>query len=126
WRIARYLAIDAVRRRACHDGALRSLEQLFEATSGRAWAIPRPVVAAEVSALLVELIAELPRRQWEVLQAHVEHSPERASLRLLRGKVSRTTGVAESPAAVRRALEEAKRKLRASLRERGPALEEGV
>jgi DNA-directed RNA polymerase specialized sigma24 family protein len=58
-----------------------------------------------------QAMGTLPLRQRTVLQVFVDHFPVSQDKEVLRDRVSRVTGHQETPTAVRRALEEARRKL---------------
>lgn len=58
-----------------------------------------------------QAMSTLPLRQRTVLQVFVDHFPLSQDKEVLRDRVSRVTGHEETPTAVRRALEEARRKI---------------
>jgi hypothetical protein len=61
------------------------------------------------------MILTLPPRQRTVLQVFIDHYPESTQMAVLREEVSRTIGADVSLAAVKRALQEGRRKLVAFL-----------
>ncbi|MFO0929419.1 MAG: hypothetical protein U0736_20720 [Gemmataceae bacterium] len=118
-RIAAARAVDLVRRKRVQREALLTLQGRFDPAAGRPRAVPAAVLGAELLTLLTALLLRLPRRQRLVLEVYVAHFPNSARLAVLRQQVAQATGVDESPAAVRRALQEGKRKLAAWLARHG-------
>lgn len=110
-RIAFARAVDLVRRKRLQRQALHTLQGRFDPAVGRPRAIPVAVLGTELLTLVRGRILRLPQRQRLVLEVYVAHFPDSARLAVLRQQVSRATGVAESPAAIKRALQEGKRKL---------------
>jgi hypothetical protein len=69
--------------------------------------------------LIRDAVSALPRKQRVVLQAFLDHYPETKDMEVLRQEVSRMTGVEETLAAVKRALQEGRNKVRQLLEKKG-------
>jgi DNA-directed RNA polymerase specialized sigma24 family protein len=117
-RIAQARATDQTRRRATRQNLLTAL-RLTSRPATREDAVPAEAAAAEVRTLVHTFLPSLPGQQKVVLEVFIGNYPETASLAVLRREVSRVTGADETPAAVRRALQEGRRKLRLFLAARG-------
>ncbi len=122
--IARARAIDHIRRRTVRQDFLAGLYQTCQGAmlQGCGQAGDQQEME-EVLALVRDFIDTLPQQQRMVLFVFVEHYPETQSMAILQREVSRTTGRPHSRASVKRALQEARRKLREHLRNKGFDLE---
>lgn len=58
-----------------------------------------------------QAVGTLPPRQRTVIETFVDHFPETEDMKALRQRVSEATGCEESQGSVKRALEEARRKI---------------
>jgi hypothetical protein len=122
-RVGRARAIDLLRRRGVRLSALEGLQHIAgpAAYGGReaSW----EVCCRELRDLLATAIAGLPSRQRSVLQAYVEHFPDTGQTEYLRRRVADARGEAVTRAAVKRALQEGRARLRCLLRNHGYAPE---
>jgi DNA-directed RNA polymerase specialized sigma24 family protein len=116
--IATARAIDHLRKRAAYDKALAGLLRASSTVTPCPQDVPAPMTKDEILAEVRSPIAALSQRQRLVLEVFVEFFPETARTEGLRRRVSLVTGADESLAAVKRALQEGRSKLRAALRHR--------
>jgi DNA-directed RNA polymerase specialized sigma24 family protein len=104
-------------RREALEGVLEPIARALQGTEvGRQWKGLDPVERNEFMALLAESIRWLPPRQQQVMRVFVSHFPESLNMEVLRREVSAVSGEEETLAAVKRALQEARRKARELLR----------
>ncbi len=113
-------AVDLLRRRTTDGEALDAVRAALEETPLGDWRreLGR-MQSAEVFELVRREIVALPERQRVVLQVFSDHYPETASMERLRVLVAETSGETVSLAAVKRALQEGRRKLRTVLGRHG-------
>jgi DNA-directed RNA polymerase specialized sigma24 family protein len=122
--IAHARAVDHTRRATTRAEALAAVAvALRSSQAGQRWQLLDEAERAEVLQLIRDAIAQLPAQQQRVLDVFVAHYPETRSMKVLQREVSRVTGRAETLAAVKRALQEGRRKVRAFLRTKGYAIE---
>lgn len=116
-------AVDHARRSRCRQDVLTmlgvALRQRRVQPSGIAASAEE---RREVVQLIREAIGRLPAQQQLVLQVFVDHYPDSASMERLREEVGRASGRTETLASVKRALQEARVKVRAFLRRKGYSL----
>jgi DNA-directed RNA polymerase specialized sigma24 family protein len=125
-RLARARATDLVRRRQAHENLVAGVgEALRDTQTGIEWGRMSVAERREAMALILAAIGILPMRQRIVMQVFVDHYPETADMQVLRQLVSDYTGSPETLAAVKRALQEARAKVRDYLRSRGYGLGKG-
>jgi DNA-directed RNA polymerase specialized sigma24 family protein len=119
-RLARARATDLVRRRQAHDNLVAGVgEALRDTQTGVEWGRMSVAERREAMALIRAAIGTLPMRQRIVMQVFVDHYPETADMQELRRLVSEETGSPETLAAVKRALQEARAKVRDYLQSKG-------
>jgi DNA-directed RNA polymerase specialized sigma24 family protein len=122
--IANARAVDYTRRATTRAEALAAVAVALRASqAGRQWQLLGEGERAEVLQLIRAAIDQLPDQQRRVLDVFVAHYPETRSMTALQREVSRMSGRAETLAAVKRALQEGRRKVRAFLRTKGYAVE---
>jgi DNA-directed RNA polymerase specialized sigma24 family protein len=122
--IANARAVDHTRRAASRAEALAAVGAALRASqAGRRWQLLGAGEREEVLGLIRAAIEDLPGQQRRVLEVFVAHYPETRSRAAMLREVSRVTGRAETLAAVKRALQEGRRKVRAFLRGKGYAIE---
>jgi RNA polymerase sigma factor (sigma-70 family) len=118
--IARARAIDHLRARTRYERVLDAVAAALEGThTGQVWGGLTPVERNEVLGLIRDAVASLPARQRLVMQVYVDQYPDSASMERLQEEVSRVTRRPETLAAVKRALQEARSKVREFLQRRG-------
>jgi RNA polymerase sigma factor (sigma-70 family) len=118
--IAYRKGIDLLRRLTTRDQALTAVGESLRATkSGRQWQGLSGPERNEAMGLIRDAVSALPRKQRVVLQAFLDHYPETKDMEVLRKEVSRMTGVEETLAAVKRALQEGRNKVRQLLERKG-------
>jgi RNA polymerase sigma factor (sigma-70 family) len=118
-------AIDHTRRRAARQEVLIAVGHVLRSTRlGRFWQTLRAVKRNELMQLVRDALETLPAQQQRVFQIYLEHYPESRSMELLQREVSRATGCMETLAAVKRALQEGREKVRTFLRRGGYTLGE--
>ncbi len=114
--IARNCAIDCLRRQASGDRLVDAVGGFLRNTQvGGTWNKLDPLERREVMELIRKAISQLPTRQKLVMDVFVGDFPETASMLELQRRVSERTGKPETLAAVKRALQEARAKVRKSL-----------
>lgn len=119
-RLARARAVDLVRRQQTRETVVTAAGEALRGTAtGVAWSGLTVAERTEVAALIREAVGSLPSRQREVMQVFVDHYPETEEMQVLRRLVSERTGQPETLAAVKRALQEARVKVREHLRLKG-------
>jgi DNA-directed RNA polymerase specialized sigma24 family protein len=125
-RLARARATDLVRRRQAHENLVAGVgAALRDTQTGSEWVRMSVAERREAMALIRTAIGTLPQRQRVMMQVFVENYPEAADMQVLRQLVSERTGLPETLAAVKRALQEARAKVRDYLRSRGYGLGKG-
>ncbi|NUQ63855.1 MAG: sigma-70 family RNA polymerase sigma factor [Pirellulales bacterium] len=118
--IAKARAADFTRRKASQDRAIKAVaDSLRNTRVGRWWDRLTPAERNEVLRLICEFICLLPPKQRIVFEVFVDNYPDSAKLSALRDAVAKVTGKDETPTAVRRALEEGRKKIQAMLRAKG-------
>ena len=119
-RILRSRATDRVRRTEVADRQFQAVaEHLRDNTTGAAWNACAPIDRREILEGIRNAIRPLPPKQKLVMDVWVSNFPESGSMEFLRRAVSKETGEEETLAAVKRALQEARTKVREWLTERG-------
>jgi DNA-directed RNA polymerase specialized sigma24 family protein len=120
--IARARAVDHLRRKTAWDAARATLGRLRRpARADRREGLPIQVLKNEVRYLIRDVVQGLPAQQRQVLLVFFDNYPETRSMEVLRREVSKVTGREETRAAVKRALQEGRHKVRAYLRRKGYA-----
>ncbi|OAI41004.1 hypothetical protein AYO40_00550 [Planctomycetaceae bacterium SCGC AG-212-D15] len=113
-------ACDCRRRMTTQESSrIAAAEILNRSQAHQPWIDPSE--RSELQQVIRQAIQELPHKQRVVFQAFIDHFPETESMDLLQEEVSRVTGQPETMASVKRALQEARRKVRAYLSERSYA-----
>ncbi len=128
--IALRRATDRARRAAVEQRAvsevLGPVARALQGTGvGWRWQALDAADRREVMQLIRAAVARLPHRQQEVMAAYVRGYPDTECMEALRRAVSRVAGGEVSLAAVKRALQEARQKVSAFLREKGYDFGEG-
>jgi DNA-directed RNA polymerase specialized sigma24 family protein len=124
-KVAHDRGVDYTRRATCATGAAAAAAyDLGRLLDNRHWTGLTPAERHEVVRLIHEAIDALPEVQQMVMRVFVYHYPESADLRALRRAVALTTSRVPPPAAVKRALQKGRAKVRAFLRRRGYSLGE--
>jgi DNA-directed RNA polymerase specialized sigma24 family protein len=123
-------ATDLWRHRAVEHRALSEVlgpiaRALRGTGTGRRWQALDATDRKEVMQLIRTAIARLPPRQKLVMDAYVQGYPDTENMEALRQQVTGATGCEETVAAVKRALQEARQKVRAFLRDKGYDFGEG-
>lgn len=119
-RILRARATDRVRRAGSADRQLQALaESLRDTPTGSAWNAYALIDRKKILEGIRNAIRPLPPRQKLVMEVWVSNYPESESMEFLRRAVSIETDQEETLAAVKRALQEARIKVREWLTERG-------
>ena len=127
FRIAYYRAVDHCRRTTRDKEALEAVGEALRGTNiGFLWKTMREVERRELLELVQEDVAELPRKQRIVIQAFIDNFPDSRSMEVLRKEVLKLTGREETLASVKRALQEARKKIRTRLQETDNEAESGV
>jgi len=118
--IARARAIDRCRRKDSSERALAAVGEALQGTRvGLAWQARLARERQEMLACVREVVLGLPEKQRRVMQAFIDGYPDTASMETLRIEVSSVSGQEETVAAVKRALQEARQKVRERLRAQG-------
>jgi len=115
-------ATDMCRRRTTNKEALAAAAQEMRDSDVGRWfdnAGRTQIQRREIFDLLQKAIGTLPSKQRAVMQEFVDGYPDTKSMELLRRLVSEKTGIEETLAAVKRALQEARRKVREFLERKG-------
>lgn len=113
-------AADRVRRVQSSDRQLQAIaDRLRETATGAAWNECAPSDRRKILEGIRNAIRPLPPKQKLVMEVWVDHYPDSESMEFLRCEVSKVTGVEETLAAVKRALQEARGKVREWLTDRG-------
>jgi DNA-directed RNA polymerase specialized sigma24 family protein len=126
--VAIHHAIDHYRRSSIRQKALQEVlgpvaEALERRSAGPKWWTLDPVERAELMDLVRLAIEQLPPRQQLVIRVFIDNYPETQAMEPLRQRVSRISGRDEPISAVKRALQEAREKVRIFLRGKGYDLE---
>lgn len=116
-------AVDDARRQRSREEMLVRLAHALR-QRGRSRMVAAVEDRREVVQLIEEAIATVPPQQRRVLQAFVDHYPASGAMERLRELVSRVTGRVETLASVKRALQEARVKVRRFLWRKGYCLGE--
>lgn len=117
--IAYRRAIDRLRRQDSGDRLVEAVGGFLRDTQvGGTWNELDPLERREVMELIRRAIGQLPTRQKLVMDVFVGDFPETASMPELQRLVSERTGKPETLAAVKRALQEARSKVRKSLEDK--------
>lgn len=118
WTIARARATDQLRQhtRTMRDDVVRAIADAIRDTSFDA--LSRAELA-EFLAQLPRLIITLPFKQRVVIQVWLDGYPETSDMQRLQREVSAVTGEEETVVAVKRALQEARKKAREFLARKG-------
>jgi RNA polymerase sigma factor (sigma-70 family) len=113
-------AVDHTRRTKARDDAIAAVgEQLRGTRTGEQWKRYSEAERSEIRELIRDAIATLPEKQRVVWQVFVDNYPETKSMEVLRVEVSKVTGKEETLAAVKRALQEGRPKVREFLERKG-------
>lgn len=116
WTVAKARATDRLRRQTTRDEAIPGIAAGLQ---GCSLASITPAELTELREFLRSSVAALPHKQRVVLQAWIDGYPDTTDMQLLRKEVSLVTGQEETLAAVKRALQEARRKTRDFLTRKG-------
>jgi DNA-directed RNA polymerase specialized sigma24 family protein len=112
-------AADETRRKTRQEEILKAACTTL-CTGRHAHGVPAvDATRKEFRDVICAAIKGLPRNQRIVLEAFVDCFPETQSMEILRSKVSRVTGRAQTLPAVKRALQEGRHKVREFLSSRG-------
>jgi RNA polymerase sigma factor (sigma-70 family) len=119
WTVFIRRAFDGLRRKNRHGAMLEQARRQLQGTETGAF-LERLDEEERIHllGLVRQAVGTLPARQRTVIQLFVEHFPATEDLELLRQRVSEATGVEETRAGVKRALEEARRKIAGLLQRR--------
>jgi DNA-directed RNA polymerase specialized sigma24 family protein len=110
---------DKVRKAALSE-VLVPLGRALQGTNvGRRWQSLDEAERREVMELIRGFVRGLPAMQRVVMQAFVEHFPDTGTTARLQAVVAQGMGICPSAAAVKRALQEGRRKIRAFLLSKG-------
>ena len=113
-------AADLCRCRTADERALAAVGQALRTSdTGRWWSATTQAERRELLELIRKAVGTLDGKQKTVMQVFVDQYPDTASMEYLRREVSRETGKEETLAAVKRALQEARTKVREYLRRKG-------
>jgi len=113
-------AADLTRRRTSSSEVLERVGQQLAGTDvGERWSALSAMQREEALELAREHILTLPRMQRVVLQTFSDRYPETARMEVLRTEVSRVLGDDVTLAAVKRAVQEGRRKVREYFERRG-------
>jgi len=124
--LARRRAVDIVRRQGAGERLVTAVGEALRATkTGADWGGMPVEERAEVMEQIRAAVGTLPPKQRTVMEAFVDDYPDTADMQTLRMLVSERTGVQETLAAVKRALQEARAKVRGRLRDHGYDVGEG-
>lgn len=111
--IAQNSAVDRLRRQASRDRVVNTIGEFLRDTQvGGTWNKLDLMERREVMELIRKAISQLPTRQKLIMGVFVGDFPETASMPELQRLVSERTGRPETLAAVKRALQEARAKVR--------------
>jgi len=120
-------AADMRRRRTTDEKALAAVGKALRSTTvGNWWARTTQAERGELAEIIRKALGTLEGKQGTVMQVFVDQYPETASMQYLRREVSRETGKEETLAAVKRALQEARAKVRQYLKRKGLPQSYGV
>ena len=119
WTVFIRRALDGVRRKHAYQGMLaRAREQLGGAETQDLLGLIDEEERARVVALVQEAVSALPERQRIVHQVFLDHHPMTEDDEVLRQLVSDAAGRHVTRGAIRRALQEGRRKIGSLLRSR--------
>jgi DNA-directed RNA polymerase specialized sigma24 family protein len=112
-------AIDRYRKQK-RDKIVQAIGDALAGTdAGGFWKGLTPPERREAMALIQDAVPGLPTKQKQVLQAFISNFPESQDMHQLRKFTSELTGAEETLAAVKRALQEGRRKVRTVLTRKG-------
>jgi DNA-directed RNA polymerase specialized sigma24 family protein len=112
WTIFIRRAFDCLRRRDRYLGMLEGVkERLSGTTAGDILARMDEEEQSHLLAQVRQAVGTLPLRQKTVIETFVDHFPATEDMEALRQRVSEETGREETRATVKRALQEARRKI---------------
>lgn len=118
--IANARAVDWVRRKKAQDRLVESVASaLARSQTGTDWSVLGVLQRREIMALIRQAVAELPTKQRVVMEVFVDNYPESADMETLQRLVSERTGQPETLASVKRALQEARAKVREFFQQKG-------
>ena len=113
YKIAHSRATDKLRRQTSYQDAMAAVGEMLRNTKvGREWNILDDLLKRDVLNQIQEAIMTLPEKQRIVMQVFVDNYPETKSMESLRFEVGKVTGCEETLASVKRALQEARVKVR--------------
>lgn len=121
YRVAYHNAVDILRPKTSEENALSRVGEVLRGTSvGDWWSRLDPAERKEVLSLIQDHIAHLPYKQRVTIQAYVNNFDKIESIEDdLPDAVSKETGAPETVAAVKRALQEARRSIKELLQQKG-------
>jgi DNA-directed RNA polymerase specialized sigma24 family protein len=112
WTIFIRRTFDCLRRRDLDQGLLTGIkERLSGTTAGDVLGRMDEEERAQLFTAVRQVVGTLPARQRTVIETFVAHFPETEDMETLRRRVSEATGCNETRASVKRALQEARRKV---------------
>ncbi len=118
--IAYRKAVDRRRRKTSMDKLVEAVGRRLKNTqTGSAWKNLDSSERHEVFDLIARAVSQLPARQRLIMDVFVSNFPDTESMLELQRLVSEHTGKPETLAAVKRALQEARAKVKKSLRNKG-------
>ena len=118
--IASARGIDQRRRKTSRKRALAAVGEALRGTRvGRVWEVRLAEERNEILACVRAEILRLPEKQRRVMQVFDEGYPDTKDMQVLRVEVSKVSGQEETLASVKRALQEARRKVRDCLKAKG-------
>ncbi|HEV3255338.1 MAG TPA: sigma-70 family RNA polymerase sigma factor [Gemmataceae bacterium] len=118
--IANARGVDEVRREASRQADVAAVAHaLRQAETGWQWERLSGPEREEIALAIGDATDTLPQRQRLVFRVWVRFYPETENLKVLRREVSRVNGKEATAASIKRALQEARRKVRTFLRATG-------
>jgi DNA-directed RNA polymerase specialized sigma24 family protein len=118
--IASARGIDKRRRKISSERALAAVGEALRGTRlGRVWEVRLAEERNEILACVRTKILGMPEKQRRVMQVFDEGYPDTKDMQVLRVEVSKVSGQEETLASVKRALQEARLKLRECLKAKG-------
>ena len=113
WKVLRNKATDHTRRRTAFQGAIERVTHLLgNSQRAEAWNRKSPEEKADISARIRGAIGSMPPRQRAIIQVYLDNIDRIDSLEDLKEMVSAETGQVETLVAVKRARQEALKKVR--------------
>lgn len=120
YELVRRKATDKLRRRTTSDAYIEAMsDALSDTVIGDNWSRFSPDERTEVMELIRRAIADLPARQKQVMELFVDNFPESKNMESLRTFVANQSSELVTLASVKRALQEARRKVREYLDVKG-------